>query len=270
MLRKLKLPLAALVFSFVTQAGANTVLSTDLERLLDVTGITSSVAAIPQSINDEMSAEALTAQVGDPQIATIINRATTNNLTQSLFINSIQDSLTERLTSSEISQQLAFYNTPLGLRVAEAHRLDQYQISQRVRNGERLELSAKRNELIKQLDLVIMGSDNAQRIALDSATVLSHAMMSAMGMPVSVEQVREMVLPGLTAEMDTLMDEYYATMAYTYESLSDDELSQFVSYMAKPESTIFCDALWNGMSRAFIKGGTAMGAELVAELQGAF
>lgn len=79
-----------------------------------------------------------------------------------------------------------------------------------------------------------------------------------------------MVAPSIMSDLETLTDEYHATMAYTYEALSDDDLRQFISYMAKPESTIFCDALWNGMSRAFLKGGTAMGSELVAELQGAF
>jgi len=270
MLSKLKLPLVALVFSFTGLASADTDRGTDLERLLDVTGITSSIAAIPKSIDDEMSAEALTAQVGDPQLATIINRAASNNLTQSLFDNSIRDSLNERLTKSEISQQLAFYDTPLGQRIADAHRQDQYLISKRVKDGERLALSTEREKLITQLDLVIMGSDNAERIAIDAATVMSHSMMSAMGMPVSLEQVRAMVAPSIMSDLETLTDEYHATMAYTYEALSDDDLRQFISYMAKPESTIFCDALWNGMSRAFLKGGTAMGSELVAELQGAF
>lgn len=221
MLSKLKLPLAALVISFATLANANTGSGTDLERLLDVSGINSSIASIPKSIDDEMSVEVLTAQIGDPQLATIINRSAKNNLTQALFDSSIRDSLNERLTNSEISQQLAFYDTPLGQRIAKAHRLDQYQISRQVKDGARLELSAERKKLITQLDMVTMGSDNAQRIAIDAATVMSHSMMSGMGLPVSVEQVREMVTPGILSQMDTITDEYHATMAYTYESLSD-------------------------------------------------
>ena len=57
MLSKLKLPLAALVISFATLANANTGSGTDLERLLDVSGINSSIASIPKSIDDEMSVE---------------------------------------------------------------------------------------------------------------------------------------------------------------------------------------------------------------------
>lgn len=269
MLCKLKFLILPLFLTTAVQANTNT-LNTDLDRLLDVTGINSSIASIPPVLDDEMTHESLTAQVGDPQLAAAINQSIKNSFTTSLFGKAIRDSLNQRLTQQEISQQVAWYDTPLGQRIAEAHRQDQYQISVLVSNGNRHQMSAQRKALIEKLDVVTMGSDNAQRIAIDGATVMGHSMMNAMGMAVSMDQMREMVAPQMIAEMDSIVEEYHATMAYTYKSLSDDELRQFVSYMASPESTILSDALWSGMRVAFRAGGAAMGAELVAELQGAF
>jgi len=269
MLCKLKFLILPLFFTVAVEANTDTP-NTDLERLLDVTGINSSIESIPPVLDDEMSNEVLTNQVGDPQLAATINQSIKNNFTKSLFGNAIRDSLTRRLTKREISQQVAWYDTPLGQRIAEAHRQDQYKISVLVANGQRHKVSAKRKALLTKLDVVTMGSDNAQRISIDVSTVMSHSMMTAMGMPISMDQVRAMVTPEMIAEMDTIIDEYHATMAYIYKSLSDDELQQFVSYMARPESTVLCDAIWSGMRVAFHAGGAAMGAELVAELRGAF
>jgi len=212
----------------------------------------------------------LEAQIGDPQLAGVISRALQGSLTATLFEQSITGALRERLSQQEISGLLTWYETPVGQRVAKAHLSDQWAIDQRVTNGERPQLSAERRALIKKLDQVVMGSDNVMDLAVDVAAMMGHSMMSSMGMPMGLEEVRQMVSMDMQAERATLVEEYQATLGFMYESLSDTDLEQMIAYSIQPEATVFCDAMWSGLRAAFHEGGAALGVALVAELQGSF
>ena len=168
------------------------------------------------------------------------------------------------------SVALAWYGTPVGQRVANANQSDQYAISQWVENGARPQLSAERKQLIHQLDRIVMGSGNTLRLAVDAGVAIGYSMMTAMGIPVTEEQVREMTQAQVLAEGAELVSKYQATLAFTYESLSDSDLREYIVFMLQPESTILSDALWNGISNAVATAGASMGSMLAEELQAGF
>ena len=204
-------------------------------------------------------------------MARIFSQAAKQSLTQEVFESSIKESVISRLSHhQEITDALAWYDTPVGQRVANANQSDQYAISQRVENGARPQLSAERKQLIHQLDRIVMGSDNTLRLAVDTGVAMGYSMMTAMGVPVTEEQVREMTEAQVLAQGAELVLKYQATLAYTYESLSDNDLREYIVFMLKPESTILNDAMWNGISNAVATAGASMGSMLAEELRAGF
>ena len=107
-------------------------------------------------------------------MARIFSQAAKQSLTQEVFESSIKESVISRLSHQEITDALAWYDTPVGQRVANANQSDQYAISQRVENGARPQLSAERKQLIHQLDKIVMRSDNTLRLAVDIGLSLIH------------------------------------------------------------------------------------------------
>jgi len=269
-LRKLKVPAIALVFALnipTLHAGETDAF---IERLMDVSGVSQSIAAVPKMVASEMGEEQLTAEIGDPQIAGVVSRAMQSSLTASLFERRIVEALRDRLSNEEVASLLTWFDTPLGKRVASANQTDQWAVEQRVMAGERPQLTAERKALVQKLDQVMMGSDNAMQLAIDSAAVMGHTMMTSMGMPMDFEDFRQMVVQQMQGEKAGLVEEYHASLGFIYESLSDADMEQMIAYMIQPEATVFCDAMWSGMRAAFHEGGSAMGLALVAELQESF
>jgi hypothetical protein len=269
-LRKLKVPALALVFTLSGPLAFADSSSDDFDKLIDLSGVSNSIEAMSQMVSTEMGQEHLEAQIGDPQIARIVSRSLQSSLTASLFERSIIGELRDRLSQQEISGLLAWYETPVGQRVAAAHLSDQWAIDQRVTRGERPEMTDKRRALIEKLDQVVMGSDNAMDLAIDTAAIMGHSMMSSMGMPMALEEVRQMVSMDMQGERANMIDEYHATLGFMYESLSDADLEQMIAYSIQPEATVFCDAMWSGLRAAFHEGGAALGVALVSELQESF
>jgi len=267
MFNKLKALLMGIIFALAAmplQASTS-----NIDRLLELSGFTGTIDALPQSIDSAMDLDTLTTQVGDRRIATLIINVTKQSFTKSLFEEEARSSLSSRLTESEISGILAWYDTDAGQRIGAAHQADQLAIQQRVKAGERPQLTEKRNAQLKLLDQLSMGTDNARRLALDSSTNIAHAMMSGLGMPVSKPQVRDMSAAEIDAQMPQIISEYYASLGFIYESVSDADMDALLSRLIEPDATIFYDAMWNGMSAAFNSAGISMGATLAGEIRGA-
>jgi len=265
-----KAPAVALALILCAPTGHAKNADENLSRLMELSGVTQSIAAMPKVISSEMNQEQLTAQIGDPDVATVISNALQSSITAPLFQRSISQSLRERLSDDEVSLLLGWYATPLGKRVAAANQSDQFTIDQRVNAGERPQLSAERRALFLKLDQVSMGSDNTVRLAVDTAAIMGHSMMSSMGMPIGMAEFRAMAEMEMEGQKTQIVEEYLATLAFMYESLSESELEQLIAYMFQPEATVFFDAMWSGLRTAFHEGGAAMGSALVAELQGSF
>ncbi len=275
MLKKLKVPFIALLFAATTslvqadEATDNPAID-NLDRLMNLSGLTSSIAAVPQTIDLEMDEQSLSSQMGDPELAGNFAAAMKSTMTKERFTDAMKGAISNRLTEAEIDQLLSWYETPLGKKVAVIHQTDQFVVAQRVKSGERLTLTPKRQTLIEKFDQVVMGSDNMKIVSMVSATAVGHSMMKSMGMPVSVGQVRQMIAPQMEAESVKIVDEFKASLAFTYQPLTDAELDEFITSMVMPEHTIFNDAMWSGMATAFSEGGEALGAILAGELNGAF
>lgn len=268
MFRKFKVPAIALIFALTGPAVHADDSTDNFDKLMGVSGVSQSIESMAQVISSEMGEEKLTAEIGDPRIASVMSHSLQSSMTPELFERTITESLKERLGQSEISGLLAWYETPVGKRVAAAHQVDQWAIQQRVSSGERPQLSAERRVLIEKLDQVVMGSDNAFELALDTAAVMGHSMMSSQGMSLPLAEVRQMVAMQMQAEQANIVDEYQASLGFLYESLSDGDLEEMIAYSFQPEVTVFCDAMWNGLRSAFHQGGAALGVALVAEMQG--
>ncbi|OED42941.1 hypothetical protein AB833_04835 [Chromatiales bacterium (ex Bugula neritina AB1)] len=80
---------------------------------------------MPKIISSEISEEQLTADTGDPQIARVVSRALQSSMTAPLVHRSIEEALSEHLNDDEVANLLAWYDTPLGNRIASANQTDQ-------------------------------------------------------------------------------------------------------------------------------------------------
>ena len=263
-----KTKVLSVVFLFIAQAGATLANESAIERLFQLSGNTAAIHSLSKTLEHQLSPDTLTAEVGDPAFAAALSHSMLSNFNPALFHSKTRKSVRESLTTSEINKILTWFDTPLGQRVAVANQADLFQISLRIEAGERPQVSAERSRMIETLDKVLMRSDRNIQLAIDAGAVLGHSMMSAMGIPASLSDIRPAVKMQVMAEKEKMVEEFHATIGFLYESLSDDDFRQLIAAQSDPEHTIFNDAIWNGLSEAFYQASASLGNTLTGELNG--
>ena len=179
--------------------------------------------------------------------------------------------LTAQLTPADVAALEAWYNSADGQAVTkleERSSADAGDLQTRVQAGAKVLASATadRRALLKQLAKVTRAAEASVDIIINTAVGVQEGLAKAMpaGSKPSVKAFRatlEQQRPQLVKSFD---DATVALFAAAYESLDDEVLGRYVSFLKSPAGRAYTEVSMRAMDRAFVEAAHDLGRSIPA------
>ena len=179
--------------------------------------------------------------------------------------------LTAQLTAADVAALQAWYNSPAGkavTRLEEAASTGTADLQTRVQAGTKVlsASTAARRALLTQVAKVTRASEASVDIMINTAVGVQEglAKVAPKGTKATVKELRatlEQQRPQMVKNFDSAM---VALFAATYESLDDDALSRYVSFLKSPAGRAYTEVSLRAMDRAFVEAAQGLGRSIPA------
>lgn len=179
----------------------------------------------------------------DQRSRDIITRSIEVAISPEFISSQLSSDLTRQVTPEEIDKLLAWYESPLGSRIANLEIASSHpETHPRMKQeAEKLFANTKRVELAKKINEISEGTRWAVNIEMQSKI----AMLSALA------QIQKKPIGANLVELASQLEEQKAEMApyveeaillwylYTYQDLKEEEINQYISFLATEKSRHF-------------------------------
>ena len=237
-------------------------------RVLRESGLDKQIDEIPKSIFEGFNRQMARM---DPRFSERYQKAGLTSFTSEKIHSAFIDSFNRQMGYSALAGVLPWFESPVGRKVTEAEDRDPDQETHDRNRSEFAVLlqkkppSANRLRLIKEFELQVQPTDHAVGLTLAMLRAfVSNIPVSDPQRVLTVDMVRSPAFE--KGFRDALVPELEKVAAlsdlYTYSTLSDNELEQYVQFLSSPYGQTMNRAVWSGFEHSI----EVLGVELAARL----
>ena len=176
------------------------------------------------------------------------------------------DAVAGALQPADVTPLLAWYDSPLGRRIANAEESSAGQMiepQERLRRGaEALDAASPARKAALQ---AILTETHSVEIMADTLIEMAFAVQQGMAAldPAATGATIANIKAGMEARRPQLIQHYaqisLPAYAFTYGKLEDDDLRQYAEHLTSPSAKTFNDGSARGVARALTSGSTKLG-----------
>lgn len=195
-----------------------------------------------------------------PEIRQQLKQAVSGSFDASKLMPIFEHAFALEMDIVSLEEVSRWYETPVGQRVISAEKTAD---SRKLSGDSRLPGAAPgRAQLIQQLEVTTRGTERTVAVlAAMTKSMLTRILDSAP----EAAQIKGDFIRGFEAGFTAtavpgMRGPILASYASAYSPLSDDELQDYISFLASRAGRRFMNATWNGLQKAMAEGGTEIGA----------
>jgi hypothetical protein len=272
-MRLLRIPLvlAGLAVSSIAWADAKAELG---RKLLETSGVKSQVEQIPQMLEGSMEQYRQTGKLPGAQFDALA-RVVRNRFGASAFYPVLEEGFLKAVDEKVLQDVNRWHQTPFGKKVTELEdsasrsesqgELQQY--AQAMQDSPPL---AARLKLIQRVDDAVLGTESSLEMMDGVTRGLLRGLMSVApsgaGDAMSDQQIQKQLATMRTQLRPVLHSATQVSYLFTYRTLSDKELAEYVKYLSTPSARAFHRAIAKGFQLAFEDASARIGKDLAATL----
>jgi hypothetical protein len=261
--------LAFLFFNFpAIAAEVNAKSAQNIDELMTKSGLQRQIEQLPEVVNASFEQRLSQESAVKPEEAARIKDILSQSYNPSAMLGSIKADITAGLTDQDIEPILSWLNSPLGQKITQleekASSGDAYRNMQAFAAGlESNPAEPTRLDMIERLDQAAHITEFSVRMKIDMVLIMTESMSSAAGRnDFSREQLLSQLEMNRPKIEEASKQEAMISGLYTYQSLTDDELKDYINFYTSQAGVKYANVVTQGLLTALQNGSKDMGEKL--------
>ena len=267
-MRFLKLVSSAFFLSIIVlsvQTSAQTALKN--AELLEKSGLVHAVSGIPDAMLSLAERAPQTNPNLDPKFLQAWRTTTPIAYNADKILHIIDEGLEKELTAEDKRDLIAYYNSPLGRRTTELENAAANADAQIQEYAKNPEAYADRLPLYRELDSESGASGISTTIVENMGVALQVGVFSAMNASFDIKALKTEAASEHDAHMKQAEQAVLPMFAFTYRSLSTDEVKGYITFLKTPAAKKFVKAVGSLLNDALTTQANELGQLVIKNLQ---
>lgn len=252
---------------------ANSKFEENIDAIIIKSGLQRQIEQLPEVVNASFDERLSQEPAIKPEEAAKIKNVLSESYNPSAMLSSIKEDITKGLTDQDVEPILSWLSSPLGQKITQLEEKsssgDAYRDMQAFAAGlENNPPDPARLSTIEKLDQAAHITEFSVRMKMDMVLIMTESMSSAAGRN---DFSREQLLTQLEANRPQIEDasrqEAMISGLYTYQSLTDDELKEYINFYTSEAGVKYADVVTQGLLVALQNGSKDMGEKLGKMIQ---
>lgn len=236
-------------------------------ELLEKSGLVHAISGIPDAMLGLAERAPQLNPNLDPRFVQAWRTTTPIAFNADKILHLIDEGLEKELTADDKRDLLAYYNSPLGRRTTELENAATNADAQVQEYAKNPAAYADRLTLYKELDNESGASGIGATIAENTAIALQVGIFSAMNASFDIKALKTEAANAHDTLMKQAEQAVLPTFAFTYRSLSTDEVRSYIAFLKTPAAKKFNKALGKLLSDALTMQANELGQLVIKNLQ---
>lgn len=254
--------------STATMARADSKSAQNVDDLIVKSGLQRQVGQLPEVINATFDQRMGQEAAIKPDEAAKVKKVMAQSYNPAVMLDSIKERVAKDLKDKDIEAILVWLNAPLGEKITKleegASTAEAYYALQKFAGDLQNDPPDQaRVKLLQQLDQAAHMTEFSVKLKMDMALTMTESMASIMGRKdfSRAKLMKELEVNRAQIE-DTSKQEALISGLYTYQSLTDDELKQYIDFYNSDAGKKYANVITRGLLDVFEHASKDMGKNL--------